>query len=240
MKKFEELERMQQELAVQNGGPSHTTVPTPSDDTAVPSPGSSSTSVPLESTDAIILVDADVALAKELADDEVSDQHCLHHKHHDHNIRNQRIVRKQLPSTHAGFTQEQLEELFKRTSAFTVKSAHRDDLHLEDELDDVELWRLDNHEIEDDDWREEEYVLFIKLLVIRDPSIDATIQTATTKSWTMTFGMKNSVPHHPGPESAEPTEDLEREIVGRIMIVFWLDTRSCRCRCRTGMGISSL
>ncbi|KAJ3055550.1 hypothetical protein HK097_010158 [Rhizophlyctis rosea] len=132
MKKFEELERMQQELAVQNGGPSSSTGQTTSENTETPpTVGDFSMSASMESSDVPADVIADAELAKSLADGE-------------------------RPEAHAGFTQAQLEELFKRTSAFTVKSAHRDDLHLEDELDDVELWRLDNHDMEDDDWREED------------------------------------------------------------------------------------
>lgn len=39
-----------------------------------------------------------------------------------------------------GFTEAQLEEVFRRTSAFTVKSAVMDEVYV-DELDELELWQ---------------------------------------------------------------------------------------------------
>ncbi|TPX62081.1 hypothetical protein PhCBS80983_g00734 [Powellomyces hirtus] len=59
----------------------------------------------------------------------------------------------------AGFTQEQLEELFKRTSGFTVKQAAMN-LDPED-LDDMELWRLEMEGLEDDDWAEQDDAQFV-------------------------------------------------------------------------------
>ncbi|KAL1922366.1 uncharacterized protein VTP21DRAFT_9905 [Calcarisporiella thermophila] len=68
-----------------------------------------------------------------------------------------------------GLTQEQLEEVFKRTSAFTVKSLARDEIF--EDMDDLEMWQVEladaNTEVfdeeddylylDDEDWEEEEY-----------------------------------------------------------------------------------
>ncbi|KAJ3032352.1 hypothetical protein HDV00_007601 [Rhizophlyctis rosea] len=139
MKKFEELERMQKELALQqpaNDVASSSsssvvqaaTIAETGDGESITN-GESSNGSAASGDLAAVADDVDAALARRLAEE---------------------------PNAHAGFTQEQLEELFKRTSAFTVKSAHRDDMQYEDELDDIELWRLDNENLEDDDWREED------------------------------------------------------------------------------------
>ncbi|KAJ3007329.1 hypothetical protein HKX48_009188 [Thoreauomyces humboldtii] len=62
-------------------------------------------------------------------------------------------VDEAIPATE--FTQEQLEELFKRTSGFTVKQAA---LNLDaGDLDDMELWRMEMEGLEDgNEWGEED------------------------------------------------------------------------------------
>ncbi|RUS19785.1 hypothetical protein BC938DRAFT_475671, partial [Jimgerdemannia flammicorona] len=53
-----------------------------------------------------------------------------------------------------GFTEAQLEEVFRRTSAFTVKSAVMDEVYV-DELDELELWQQDGNMdefVEEDDY----------------------------------------------------------------------------------------
>jgi len=55
----------------------------------------------------------------------------------------------------APLNQSQLEELFKRTSAFTVKATTQS--HIQpDELDDIELWNW-GRDGSDGEWDEEEY-----------------------------------------------------------------------------------
>ncbi|KAJ3278717.1 hypothetical protein HK104_002075, partial [Borealophlyctis nickersoniae] len=61
-----------------------------------------------------------------------------------------------VPTEESAFTQRQLEELFKRTSAFTVKSATRLADFDDDELNDVELWRLEAADAGDEEYREED------------------------------------------------------------------------------------
>ena len=58
------------------------------------------------------------------------------------------------PAAEEGLTEEQLQEVFKRTSAFTVRSAMMD-THDED-LDAMELWQVEFHENNIDELFEEE------------------------------------------------------------------------------------
>ncbi|KNC98777.1 uncharacterized protein SPPG_05756 [Spizellomyces punctatus DAOM BR117] len=110
MQKFQELERMQQELAAQGSS------------TPVSAPTPEASSVFASGTNS----DADADMARAIA-----------------------LQEGQEEST---FTQAQLEELFKRTSCFTVKQATLD---LDpDDLDELELWRLEMEGGDDDDWEE--------------------------------------------------------------------------------------
>ena len=68
------------------------------------------------------------------------------------------------PATEEGLTEEQLQEVFKRTSAFTVRSAMMD-THDED-LDAMELWQVEFHENNIDELFEEEYVHFIIISIV--------------------------------------------------------------------------
>lgn len=78
MKKFEELERMQQELAAQNGGPSSSTGPTPTENTATPPIAeNSSMSTPMESSYVLADEGADAELAKNIAESEVNSSHFI-------------------------------------------------------------------------------------------------------------------------------------------------------------------
>jgi hypothetical protein len=54
-----------------------------------------------------------------------------------------------------GLTEEQLQEVFKRTSAFTVRSAMMDSNDM-DELNDVEIWQLQYQDGLTDEIYEEE------------------------------------------------------------------------------------
>jgi hypothetical protein len=53
------------------------------------------------------------------------------------------------------FTQEQLEEVFKRTSSFTVKSATIDTTFVDD-LDALDLWQVEYHKNDTNEIYEEE------------------------------------------------------------------------------------
>lgn len=59
-----------------------------------------------------------------------------------------------------GLTEEQLQEIFKRTSAFTIRSAMMDSNDM-DELNDVEIWQLQYHDGLTDEIYEEEYVYIL-------------------------------------------------------------------------------
>jgi len=65
-----------------------------------------------------------------------------------------------------GLTEEQLQEIFKRTSAFTIRSAMMDSNDM-DELNDVEVWQLQYHDGLTDEIYEEEYVYLIPMFVCK-------------------------------------------------------------------------
>ncbi|KAI8827218.1 uncharacterized protein EV422DRAFT_513071 [Fimicolochytrium jonesii] len=133
MQKFQELERMQMELSAQG---SSSTV-----STTTPQVPSSSSSTPLTTTTpdaAPTPMDTDPTTSTSspvLTTDDIH-QMQLHATNTD--------------STSTSFTQEQLEELFKRTSGFTVRQAAMN-VDVE-ELDDMELWRMEIEGGEDEEW----------------------------------------------------------------------------------------
>ncbi|ORX61374.1 hypothetical protein DM01DRAFT_1299285 [Hesseltinella vesiculosa] len=63
-----------------------------------------------------------------------------------------------LPTESGPLTEEQLQEVFKQTSSFTVKSAMMD-TNLVDELEDMELWQVEFKDGNTDEiWEEDDYI----------------------------------------------------------------------------------
>jgi hypothetical protein len=71
---------------------------------------------------------------------------------------------KKSEASSQGLTEEQLQEIFKRTSAFTIRSAMMDSNDM-DELNDVEIWQLQYRDGLTDEIYEEEYVYLIFMVV---------------------------------------------------------------------------
>lgn len=115
MKKFEELERIQQEFSTLNMQP-----PTSSEEAG----GSSSKAMESEDNKENIQHE-DEEMSEFMSD-----------------------IKPQM-------TQEQLEEVFKRTSAFTVKSASLDTDSIED-LDALDLWQVEQQDSSTTEFYEEE------------------------------------------------------------------------------------
>lgn len=88
-------------------------------------------------------------------------------------------------------TEEQLQEVFKRTSAFTVKSATMDVDG--DDMDALELWQIEFQDGNTDEIFEEEYVILpwssmIHIFTLSFPVI--------MYMWMMTFGTKSLAKVH--------------------------------------------
>jgi hypothetical protein len=80
-------------------------------------------------------------------------------------------VEKKSEASSQGLTEAQLQEIFKRTSAFTIRSAMMDSNDM-DELNDVEIWQLQYHDGLTDEIYEEEYVYLIFNFVGKLPTIN--------------------------------------------------------------------
>ncbi|KAI9288732.1 hypothetical protein BC943DRAFT_272814, partial [Umbelopsis sp. AD052] len=67
-------------------------------------------------------------------------------------------VEKKSEASSQGLTEAQLQEIFKRTSAFTIRSAMMDSNDM-DELNDVEIWQLQYHDgLTDEIYEEDDYI----------------------------------------------------------------------------------
>lgn len=102
------------------------------------------------------------------------------------------LFEEQTPEASQGLTEEQLQEVFKRTSAFTVRSAMMDSNDM-DELNDVEIWQLQYQDGLTDEIYEEEYVQSIVLTIIQPKFLlTSNSTTVTTYIWIWkmtTFGI---------------------------------------------------
>ncbi|KAJ3159469.1 hypothetical protein HDU86_001787 [Geranomyces michiganensis] len=126
MQKFQELEQMQKELAGSSSSSAETSVSKPNQ------PVTAEVEAPEEVTSC-----PDPSTTAEMTD-----------------VLNKVTGKPDGNEVDNGFTQEQLEELFKRTSGFTVRQAALNIDH--EDMDDMELWRLEMEGLEDDDWGDQE------------------------------------------------------------------------------------
>ncbi|KAJ3152053.1 hypothetical protein HDU89_001700 [Geranomyces variabilis] len=130
MQKFQELEQMQKELAGRSETSAAASVAT----------SNSAVNAEVEAPEEVTLC-TDPDVTAELTD-----------------VANTATGKQKNGEVDRGFTQEQLEELFKRTSGFTVRQAA---LNLDrEEMDDMDLWRLEMEGLEDDDWGDQDDAQF--------------------------------------------------------------------------------
>ncbi|KAJ2162590.1 hypothetical protein GGF46_000593 [Coemansia sp. RSA 552] len=133
MKKFEELERIEREFSAKKGAAEGpASAAAPADPSG---PASSAAATPAETSDAA----ADQVSAAQAAIDAASAQ-----------------------AAENNMSAELLEEVFKRTSAFTVRGAMMDELDLE-VMDDIELWQAEVAGGIPAEWEEEEDYITLDL-----------------------------------------------------------------------------
>ncbi|KAJ2609961.1 hypothetical protein H4S08_003826 [Coemansia sp. RSA 1365] len=131
MKKFEELERIEKEFSAKKKSAADVSTSSIADTL----PESTSSAIPPDSTQ-----NGSDAVQNDV-DSEIRDGHTEH--------------KSKEQSIEGGMSLELLEEVFKRTSAFTVRGAMMDDFDLE-VMDDIELWEAEAADNVLAEWEEEE------------------------------------------------------------------------------------
>ncbi|KAI9503952.1 hypothetical protein BX070DRAFT_223172 [Coemansia spiralis] len=160
MKKFEELERIEKEFSAKKKTISSANQPSPSSGTEQTDIDASTFRVSASTS----------ALAEgegEGSDKPIEDESIINNQHSDDAISNV-LMQAYKPDANEkneeeeGMTAELLEEVFKRTSAFTVRGALLDAFDLE-AMDDIELWEAEAGNAIPSEWEEEEDYITLNL-----------------------------------------------------------------------------